>query len=134
MKDTAMRQPATGLRAMPPAAPAGSPADHQQHTVGVAVTVPEPVERTYRAFVDAAQRRQWLPAAGLCERSTITPRSARFDWDNGSTRLHVTFLAKGEERCTVTVQQLRRDSPERAARARELWRDRMDHFAALLAQ
>ena len=58
-------------------------------------TVAVPVERLYQAFVDESLRERWLPDGELRERTTIRPRSARFDWGDGETRVNVTFAAKG---------------------------------------
>ena len=65
-------------------------------TVTASKTVAVPVERLYAAFVDAGQRERWLPDGELRERTTIEPRSARFDWGDGATRVHVTFAPKGD--------------------------------------
>ena len=65
-------------------------------TVTASKTVAVPIERLYAAFVDADQRARWLPDAELRERTTIEPRSARFDWGDGPSRIHVSLTAKGE--------------------------------------
>ena len=71
-----------------------------EHEDGFAITasktVAVPVERLYDAFVDASLRERWLPDGELRERTATKPRSARFDWGEDGTRVHVTFAAKGE--------------------------------------
>ena len=57
-------------------------------------TVAVPVERLYEAFVRELCARAWLPDGRLRERTATRPKSARFDWGDGDTRVNVTFLAK----------------------------------------
>ena len=61
-------------------------------------TVAVPVERLYEAFVSDSARARWLPDGRLRERTATRPKSARFDWGDGDTRVNVTFLERrGEE-------------------------------------
>ena len=66
-----------------------------------------PVERLYDAFVDPARRARWLPGAALRERTARPPRSARFDWEDGTTRVHVDFVEKRDGRSLAAVQHVR---------------------------
>ena len=61
-------------------------------------TVAVDVDRLYDAFVDESLRTDWLSDGRLSARTATRPRSARFDWAGGPTRVNVTFLAKGRER------------------------------------
>jgi uncharacterized protein YndB with AHSA1/START domain len=88
-------------------------------------TVAVPVERLYEAFVDESQRERWLPGGGLRERTASKPRSARFTWDDGDSRVSVTFVAKGEAKSTATLQHERLADADQAERMKALWRDRV---------
>ncbi len=88
--------------------------------VTVSKTVAAPVERLFDAFVDPSIRRRWLPDPDLHERTATRPKSARFDWNGGPSRLHVTFTAKGPDKSTANL------SHERLADAAE--RDRMKTY------
>jgi hypothetical protein len=59
-------------------------------------TVAVPVERLYDAFVDGSLRGRWLPGGELRERTVSKPKSARCDWGDGTTRVNVGFVAKGD--------------------------------------
>jgi hypothetical protein len=100
-----------------------------EHADGFAITasktVAAPVERLYEAFVDESQRTRWLPDGELRERTASRPRSARFDWRDGETRVHVTFAAKGEAKSTVAVQHNRLADAEEAERMKAFWRERI---------
>jgi hypothetical protein len=88
-------------------------------------TVDVPVERLYDAFVDASLRARWLPDANLRERTATKPKSARFDWGEGDTRVHVTFAPKGEEKSTAALQHVRLPDGGEAERMKAYWRDRV---------
>jgi hypothetical protein len=92
-------------------------------TVGASKTVAVPVERLYDAFVDESLRARWLPAGKLRERTATRPKSARFDWRDGPTRVIVDFAPKGEEKSTVAVQHERLPDAQEAERMKAYWRE-----------
>jgi uncharacterized protein YndB with AHSA1/START domain len=97
-----------------------------QKTVGVAV------ERLFDAFVDEATRARWLTDGELRERTATKPRSARFDWGKGETRVNVTFEAKGEAKSTVVVEHERLGDAEHAAEMKAGWRERLSALKSRL--
>jgi uncharacterized protein YndB with AHSA1/START domain len=108
---------ARGLRAV------GEHADG--FTITATKTVAVPVDRLYDAFVDEGLRGRWLPDGELSERTATKPRSARFDWGDGDTRVHVAFVAKGEDRSTAALQHVRLPGPDEADRMKAYWRERV---------
>jgi uncharacterized protein YndB with AHSA1/START domain len=103
-----------------------APGEHEDgFAITASKTVGVPVERLFDAFVDTSRRRRWLPDADLVERTATRPRSARFDWGDGTTRVHVTFAAKGDDRSTVALQHVRLADADEAARMKAYWRERV---------
>jgi hypothetical protein len=98
----------------------------QGFAVSATRTVAVPVERLYDAVVDEAQRRSWLPDGELSERTATRPKSARFDWGEGSSRVMVVFDAKGEEKSTMALQHVRLPDAGEADRMKAYWRERVD--------
>jgi uncharacterized protein YndB with AHSA1/START domain len=94
-------------------------------TVTASKTVAVPIERLYAAFVDADERARWLPGAELRERTTIEPRSARFDWGDGGSRVHVALTAKGDDRTTAALTHERLPDSAEAERMKAFWRERV---------
>lgn len=88
-------------------------------------TVAVPVERLFDAFVEESVRERWLPDGELRERTATRPRSARFDWGEGETRVNVTFEAKGEARSTGVVEHARLADTQEAERMKAYWRERL---------
>jgi uncharacterized protein YndB with AHSA1/START domain len=101
-------------------------------TVTAAKTVAVPIERLYAAFVAPAERERWLPDGDLRERTTIAPRSARFDWGDGATRVHVTLAAKGEARSTAALSHERLPDAGEAERMKAYWRARVASLKEVL--
>jgi uncharacterized protein YndB with AHSA1/START domain len=94
-------------------------------TVTASKTVAVPVERLYDAFVDASLRERWLPDGELRERTATKPRSARFDWAEDGTRVHVAFAAKGEGKSTAALSHERLPDGAEAERMKAFWRERV---------
>jgi hypothetical protein len=100
--------------------------------VSASKTVAVPVERLFEAFANLDLREEWLPGAPLRERTSQPSRSARYDWGDGSTRVLVTFTAKGDAKSTVAVSHERLPDSESAERMRAYWRERMPVLKAVL--
>jgi uncharacterized protein YndB with AHSA1/START domain len=93
--------------------------------IGATKTVAVPVERLFDAFVDPALRARWLPDAHLRERTATKPKSARFDWEDGTTRVHVFFDAMGEGKSRAAIQHERLPDAAAAERMKAFWRERV---------
>jgi hypothetical protein len=100
-----------------------------EHADGFAVTasktVAVPVDRLYEAFVDPSLRERWLPDDNLRERTATRPRSARFDWADGATRVIVGFEAKSETKSTVSLEHAKLADAAEAERMKAFWRERV---------
>jgi hypothetical protein len=94
-------------------------------TVTASRTVAVPVEQLYAAFVDPEERARWLGDADLRERTHIEPRSARFDWGDGASRVHVTLIAKGDGKSTAALEHSRLADAAEAERMKPFWRERL---------
>lgn len=114
----------------------GMRAEHQRpdgFTVGVSKTFPVDAERLHRAFAQARQRNRWLERGTLTLRTATAPRSARFDFEDGSSRVAVFVTPKGEARSTASIQHERLGDASEVERIREFWRKRLGALEELLA-
>lgn len=100
--------------------------------VGASKTVSVPVARLFAAFVDPAVRERWLPGAPLRERTSLPDRSARFDWEDGDTRVVVGFTAKGEGKSQAALVHERLPDAETAEERKAYWRERLAELKAML--
>jgi hypothetical protein len=84
-------------------------------------TLPVPVEQLFDAFLEQDELR---------ERTSTRPKSARFDWAGGESRVNATFVAKGEASSTVSVEHRRLAGPDEAERMKAFWRERLSSLAS----
>lgn len=63
--------------------------------VSASKTMAVPVESVFDAFVNTRQRKKWLTDGRMSLRNSQPGRSARFDWEDGSTRVNVASSTKG---------------------------------------
>jgi hypothetical protein len=101
-------------------------------SVTASKTVAVPVDRLFQAFVDTSLRTRWLPDGELRERTATRPKSARFDWGDGKTRVIVGFEAKGEAKSTAALEHERLPDAKEAARMKAFWRERIGALKELL--
>lgn len=101
-------------------------------TISASKTVAVPVDELYEAFADESKRERWLPEGGLRERTALKPKSVRFDWGDGGTRVNVSFTAKGETKSTASIQHERLADAEEAERMKTYWRERVNTLKEVL--
>jgi hypothetical protein len=94
-------------------------------TANASRTVAVPVERLYRAFADESARRRWLPDGQLSVRTATEPKSIRFDWADGTTRVNAWFESKGASKSTATIAHERLPDGAEADRMKAYWRERI---------
>jgi len=108
---------------------------HQQadgFTVYVSKTVAAPAEAVFEAFVNARRRRRWLTDATMRLRTSQPGRTARFDWEDGATRVSVSFDGKGPSKSTVAVAHERLPDADEAETAKASWRRRLADLKTFL--
>jgi hypothetical protein len=88
-------------------------------------TIAAPVERLFEAFTDESERKRWLPDAELRARTSTPTKSARFDWEDGSTRVVVGFDAKDDAKSQVALEHERLPDAETAEEMKAFWRERL---------
>jgi uncharacterized protein YndB with AHSA1/START domain len=107
-----------------------------QHADGWAITATKtigvPVEGLYAAVTDDETRARWLPGAELRLRTKTASKVARYDWEDGSTRVAVFFSAKTEASSTLSVEHARLPDADTADEMKTYWRGRVTALKALL--
>ncbi len=91
-------------------------------TINASKTVNVPVGELFDALEDLDVRKQWLPDAELSVRTATRPKSARYDWEDGSTRVVVAWEAKGERKATIHVSHERLPDADTAEAMKAYWR------------
>jgi hypothetical protein len=85
-------------------------------------TVAVPAGELFEAFVDPSRRAGWLPDLELGERSVTKPKAARYDVEDGRTRVLVTVTPKSPAKATIAVEHSRLAGPEELEQQRAFWR------------
>jgi hypothetical protein len=101
-------------------------------TISASKTIDVPLEVLFDAFVNARQRRKWLKDGEMLLRTSQPVRSARFNWEDGSTRVNVGFTAKGPSKSIVALAHERLADADEAETAKALWRDRLAELKSFL--
>jgi uncharacterized protein YndB with AHSA1/START domain len=108
---------------------------HQQadgFTIYASKTVSVPLDVLFAAFVDERRRDQWLADGSMSVRTSQPGKVAHFDWDDGATRVNVTFEEKGPAKSTAFVTHERLADPDAAEAAKAAWRQRLAALKAYL--
>jgi hypothetical protein len=100
--------------------------------VSASKTVGVPVEQVFDAFVNAHRRKRWLTDGTMSLRDSQPGRSARFQWEDGSTRINVAFERKGPSKSTVVVSHDRITGAKQAQSAKAQWRERLVELKSFL--
>jgi len=100
--------------------------------VSATKTMAVPVESVFDAFVDTHQRNKWLANAEMSLRTSQPGRSARFDWEDGSTRVNVSFIDKGPSKSTVAVAHEGLADAGDAETMKATWKERLTELKSFL--
>jgi hypothetical protein len=95
-------------------------------------TVGVPVQVLFDAFVKPARRKRWLQDGTMRVRTSRPGRGARFDWDDGSTRVVVDFADKGPSKSMVSLAHQKLADADEAEKAKAAWRQRLVDLKAYL--
>jgi hypothetical protein len=93
-------------------------------------TVAVPVDVLFEAVLD--RQDEWLPDGGLSLRTAQPGRSARFDWQDGRTRLVAGFDAKGDAKSVVALDHERLAGADEVAQMKAFWKERLDDLKRML--
>ena len=99
---------------------------------GASRTVAVPVERLFEAFTDQSRRERWMPGGDLRVRTATAPRTARYDWGDGSTRVIVGFESAGEQKSRVALSHERLPDADSADEMKAWWRERLTELKSKL--
>jgi uncharacterized protein YndB with AHSA1/START domain len=101
-------------------------------TITASKTVAAPVADLFAAVCDDTRRARWLPDAPLRLRTSTAPKSARYDWEDGATRVNVGFAARSDTTSTIALSHERLPDPDAAEEMKRWWRERLAELKTLL--
>ena len=101
-------------------------------TITASKTVAVPVADLFAAVSDDTRRARWLPDGPLRLRTSTAPKSARYDWEDGATRVNVGFTARSDTTSTIALSHERLPDPDAAEEMKRWWRERLAELKTLL--
>jgi hypothetical protein len=102
-----------------------------EYQVSVSKTLGAPVEAAFEAWNDPARREVWLPGVVQTVRKATAFKSLRITLEDGGS-LSVDLYAKGEGRCSLTVEQRKLRDAAHVEEQRAYWTDALTRLKSLL--
>lgn len=102
------------------------------YSASASKTVPVGIETHFAAWVDDAQRDQWLAPGTLALRTSQVGRSARFDDIEVGGIVALWFTDKGEGKSSVSIQIEKLPTKESADERKATWKARLNDLASYL--
>jgi hypothetical protein len=102
---------------------------HQTQTgyqIIVSRNLPFQVNKLFKMWRERRERRKWLIADALTISTVTTNKMLRGSWENGKTRVEVSFHPKGPKRCQVVVRHTKLGGSSEASRLKEYWSKALD--------
>lgn len=100
--------------------------------VGVSKTLPVGAKRLSEEFTDTRKRNRWLEPGTLRTRTSQPGKSARFDFGDEGSRVHVYFVSKGRGKATVAIQHEKLPDEGAVEDTRAFWKERLARLAERL--
>lgn len=101
-------------------------------SVSASKTIAVPADVLFDEFVKPARRKRWLTDGTMRLRNSRPGVGARFDWEDGSTRVVVDFIKKGPSKSVVAVAHEKLPDADDAETAKAAWRQRLADLKAHL--
>ncbi len=102
------------------------------YDVNKSKTVPVPIERLYRAFATARERRRWLHDTDLTVRTSTREKSIRFPTTEGQP-VDAYFSSKGAQKSQVQIQQRQVATKADVEQAKQHWTAALSTLTATLS-
>lgn len=99
-------------------------------TITASKTIGTNPATVFAAFADESDRAAWLADGALSLRTATQPKSLRFDWQDGATRVNVVIDPKGDAKSTVTVEHARLGDAAAADLMKTYWRGALASLAS----
>ena len=102
--------------------------------VGVSKTLPIGVKKLSEEFTDTRKRNRWLEPGTLRTRTSRPGKSARFDFQDGESRVHAYFVSKGRSKASVHLDHERLTDEAAVEEMRAFWKQRLAELAKRAAR
>lgn len=83
-----------------------------------------PVDKLYQAWIDPAQRKQWLEAPDFEIRTATKNKSIRISWPD-ETNVVVDFAVKGEAKAQISIQHNKLADKKKVVKWKAYWHSQL---------
>ncbi|MDQ4025861.1 MAG: DUF4287 domain-containing protein [Actinomycetota bacterium] len=113
-----------------------APGQRADGTYGVSAskTVAVPVDVLFEAFLDERERAKWLGNHTFDVRTARPGVSITGAWEDGTSRLTIAFVPKGETKSQVALEHGRLPDARGADEMKAFWRERLGGLKKLLEE
>ncbi len=101
-------------------------------SISASKTVAVSIDVLFDAVVDDVERKKWLAEGTMSLRTSQPGRSARFDWEDGSTRVNVGFTDKGPSKSMVALAHERLADADEAESMKAMWKEQLAELKSFL--
>lgn len=98
------------------------------YQISVTRTLPSPASKLFKMWHDKQERSEWLINASLAIRTATANKALRGSWEDGRTRVNVSFYPKGRSKCQVVVEHTKLGGSVEAGRMRKYWSEALDRL------
>jgi hypothetical protein len=102
------------------------------YSITASKTIDVPVKKLFDAFNDKRVRNRWLGNYELSVRTVRPGKSITADWENGSTRLTISFDPKSKVKSQVALAHEKIAEAPQADELKAFWRERMIELKSML--
>jgi hypothetical protein len=95
-------------------------------------TVAVPVRVLFHAFVDDDERKKWFVAGTMSLRTSKRNHTARFDWEDGSSRVVAWFEDKGPSKSSIALAHERLPDAGEAETMKAMWKKELAELKSYL--
>jgi hypothetical protein len=98
------------------------------YQISVSRTLPLPVSELLTIWQDKKARSKWLRDDALLIRTATGNKTLKGLWQNGKSRVAVSFFPKGPRRCQVVVEHTKLSGSVEASRMKKYWSEALDRL------
>ena len=99
------------------------------YSASVSKTINASVDLVHSTIVDELLRNQWLDGSVVRLRTSVAPKSARFDDHEKNVIIAFFLTPKGDDKCSVQLQAEKLISAEDGEEWKAAWRPRLEALA-----
>lgn len=102
-------------------------------SASVSKTINASINRVHSALVDEPTRHQWLDGSVVRLRTSVAPKSARFDDHEARVIIAFHLTSKGDDKTSVQIEATKLPTAESGNEWKAAWRPRLADLAEYLA-